>query len=225
MFKSSVLQIVAKSPFKLLQKHMRKSYKAVSLLEDFLAASLAEDWQAAKAVFLHISRYESRADKLKMEVCNNLHQGVFLPVSKGQVLSLVTYQDELANIAEDLAGLIYGRKMVIASSLHTDMLEYMHSAIAACTQAEKTIAELSQILESGFSGAVQELTESMIVELNALESKNDKLQIELRRKIFILEGDLLPLDAVFLYAVIEKIGHLADGAQKVGMQLLMLVSR
>jgi predicted phosphate transport protein (TIGR00153 family) len=225
MFKSSVLQIVAKSPFKLLQKHMRKAYKAVSLLEPFLQASLVEDWVEAKSVFQQISRYESRADSLKIEVCNNLHQGVLLPVSKGQVLSLVTYQDELANLAEDLAGLIYGRKMQFSSVLHDEMLAYMQSAICACNQAEKTIAELSQILESGFSGAMQGLTESMISELDSLESQNDKLQIELRRKIFAIEADLPPLDAIFLYAVIEKIGHLADGAQKVGMQLLMLVSR
>lgn len=225
MFKSSALQIVAKSPFKLLQKHMRKAYKSVSLLEKFLQAGLAEDWAEAKSIFQQISRYESRADSLKIEVCNNLHQGVFLPVSKGQVLSLVTYQDELANIAEDLAGLIYGRKMLFNSTLHADMLAYMQSAIHACAQAEKTIAELSQILESGFSGAMQGLTESMISELDHLESQNDKLQIELRRKIFAIEADLPALDAMFLYAVIEKIGHLADGAQKVGMQLLMLVSR
>lgn len=225
MFKSSVLQIVAKSPFKLLQKHMRKAYKAVSLLERFLKASLAEDWTEAKSTFQQISRYESRADSLKIEVCNNLHQGVFLPVSKGQVLSLVTYQDELANIAEDLAGLIYGRKMRISAILHEDMLAYMQSAIHACAQAEKTIAELSQILESGFSGAMQGLTEAMISELDSLESVNDKLQIELRRKVFAIEVDLPPLDAMFLYAVIEKIGHLADSAQRVGMQLLMLVSR
>jgi len=225
VFKPTVLNIVAKSPFKLLQKHMSKSCKSALILSDFLNSSLKSDWSEAKNFLLSISRYESKSDALKIEVCQNLHKGVFLPVSKGQVLSLLMYQDEIANISEDLAGLIYGRKMKFPLSIHSDMVKYLDSSINACFHAEKAIAELSQIIESGFSGSVNDVTESIISDLNNIESSNDKLQIELRRKIFALENDLPPLDVIFLYEIIKKIGNLADCAQKVGVQLIILVSR
>ena len=225
VFKPTVLNIVAKSPFKLLQKHMRKSCKSAFVLSDFFNAALKSEWPEAKTFLLSISRYESRSDSLKIEVCQNLHKGVFLPVSKGQVLSLLMHQDGIANISEDLAGLIYGRKMEFPRSIHADIVKYLNSAIDACSQAEKAIAELSQILESGFSDSVNEVTEAIISDLNDIESLNDKLQIDIRRKIFALEKDLPPLDVVFLYEVIKKIGNLADCAQKVGVQLIILVSK
>ena len=225
VFKNTFLDMVAKSPFKLLQAHMQESCKAAVNLPSFFEASLAKDWDLAKDIMLAISEVESSSDALKIEVCQNLHNGIFLPVSKGQILSLLMHQDSIANTAEDLSGLVFSRKMDFPELIHDDLKFFLASAVNACVKAEKAISELSQVIESGFSGSVQSITESIIDDVNSLESENDKLQRNIRNKVFLIEDELNPLNAMFLYKVLQRVGNLADSAQRVGVQLIMLVTR
>ena len=64
----------------------------------------------------------------------------------------------------------------------------------------------------------------MVTELNGIETTNDKLQITLRKHIFDIEHELNPIDTIFLYKIVDKIGILADDAQRVGFRLMMLTS-
>lgn len=225
MFKYSVLRIMAKSPFKDMQKHMSECCGAANLLPNFFAAIIAQDWDGAAATHKEISVFESRADSVKLAICHNLHKGIFLPVSKNQVLDLVMIQDSIANISEDISGLVFGRKMSFPPAINDKLLLYVDSAVNACGKAFDAINQLSQMVESGFSGSVQELTEEIIAEVNKIESKNDKIQIDLREILYNIERDLDPLDAMFFYKTIDNIGRLADAAQKVGVQLIMLVAK
>ncbi|MEE3003237.1 MAG: TIGR00153 family protein [Pseudomonadota bacterium] len=225
VFKNTFLDMVAKSPFKLLQAHMQESCKAAVKLQAFFEASLAKNWESAKDIMLAISEDESSSDSLKIEVCQNLHNGIFLPVPKGQIISLLMQQDSIANTAEDLAGLVFSRKMDFPNIIHDDLNFFLTSSVNACVKAEKAISELSQVIESGFSGSVQTITESIIDDVNSLESENDKLQRKIRNKVFLIEDELNPLNAMFLYKVLQRIGNLADSAQRVGVQLIMLVTR
>ena len=63
--------------------------------------------------------------------------------------------------------------------------------------------------------------------MNALEieRENDELEIELRHSLFQCEKEYDPIDMVFLYDIINKIGSLADISQTVGHLLVRLISR
>lgn len=65
----------------------------------------------------------------------------------------------------------------------------------------------------------------MTDELSRLEDQSDDLQVHLRRSLFAIEKDLPPIDAMFLYKVIDWTGDLGDIAQRVGSRLHMMIAR
>lgn len=225
VYKPPMMNIVAKSPFKTLQKHMHHCHKSVQGLVRFMDMALDLDWDGAEEQLLSVSASESKADALKVAICNYLHKDLFLPVSKAQIVDLLMQQESLANLAEDTAGLIFGRKMTFPSVIVSEMRMLMQNALTASDKAAEAVAELNRFLESGFSGFEQKITENLIDDINRLESESDILQRTIREKIFAVEDSLSPVQTVFLYEVISDIGGLADITQKIGLQLIILVSK
>ena len=51
------------------------------------------------------------------------------------------------------------------------------------------------------------------------------MQIKIRRKLFQMEADLPPVNVMFMYKVIERIGDMSDISQQVGQRLELLLAR
>jgi predicted phosphate transport protein (TIGR00153 family) len=96
--------------------------------------------------------------------------------------------------------------------------------VDAAKQARKSVRELDELFTAGFRGAEADLVESMIEELDRIETDTDNKQVELRASLFRIEATLNPVDAVFMYKVIELTGEIADMAERVGRRLEVLLS-
>jgi predicted phosphate transport protein (TIGR00153 family) len=191
----------------------------------FIEATIKGDWEEATACRQHIAELEDQADAMKSAIRINLPKNLFLPVPRSDLLDMLSIQDRIANCAKDISGLMLGRKMAFPAAISADMLEYIKESIATSAQALKAINELDELLETGFSGRELKVVESMIEELDRLESHSDKLQISIRGALFSVESELPPVDAMFLYKIIERVGDLADRAQQVGSRLEVLIAR
>jgi len=73
--------------------------------------------------------------------------------------------------------------------------------------------------------AEAERVESMISELDEIESEADRLETKARDAVMAVESELPPVDAVFLYKAIELVGEIADMAERVGRRLENLLAR
>ena len=71
---------------------------------------------------------------------------------------------------------------------------------------------------------VAEVVTTMIEELDQIETDTDDKQAALRSSLFSLEKTLDPIDAIFMYQVIELTGEIADMAERVGRRLELLLS-
>ncbi len=96
--------------------------------------------------------------------------------------------------------------MTIPSELHEDFLALISHALDAIAQADRAIAELDSLLETGFRGNEVKLVEGMIAELGRLEHESDEMQAKMRQRLFQIEQQLPPIDAIFLYKVLNNIG-------------------
>lgn len=217
--------LFGKSPIKPLQEHMVLVTDCAAELADFLASAIAGDWNAASAHYDSICARENKADDIKRELRLHMPKGLFMPVSRSDLLELLTVQDNIANRARDIAGLMLGRRMGIPEAVQEDMRQLVAAAIAVTRQALKIINELDELLEAGFAGREVDLVEELIRELDEEERKADKLERTLRHNLFAIEKDYHPLDMMFLYDIIEKVGGLANRARRVGGRLQTLVAR
>ncbi len=87
------------------------------------------------------------------------------------------------------------------------------------------IHQLDDLLETGFRGREIRVVENMVRDLDMIEDDTDQIQIQLRHELYLRESELNPVDAIFLYKVLDKIGDLADQAERVGSRLEAMVSK
>jgi uncharacterized protein Yka (UPF0111/DUF47 family) len=186
--------IFGASPVKPLEKHVNIAYRCTRELNKFFAAVVAEDWDTATISRDKISVLEHEADNLKKKIRLHLPKSLFMPVPRQDLLELLLVQDKMANRTKDVSGLVFGRKMIIPAAIAKDR------------------------------GAEVSLVESLIEELDQIETDTDDRQADLRAALFEIEGELEPVDVIFLYRVIELTGEIADMAERVGRRLELLLS-
>lgn len=214
-----------RSPIKPMQEHMAVAVNASSKLVSFFEAVINDDWVQARATQEAIVELEHQADDMKKQLRLHLPKSLFLPVPRTDLLELLSMQDRIANKAQDIAGIMLGRKMRIPASLQQLFIDFVQSGQRTAEQALTAINELDELLETGFSGRELTLVEDMIEKLDQYERQNDSLQVEIRSALFKLESEWPPVDVMFLYKVIDWIGDLADRAQAVGSRLHLLLAR
>lgn len=222
---NSFLEVFAKSPIKPIEDHINKVHQASAALMPFFEHVFQSNWQQAETLRLEIRQLEREADEMKRNIRLQLPRGLFLPVERTDLLELITQQDKIANKAKDISGRVIGREMDIPATIQADFMAYLSRCIDATKQAAKAINELDELLETGFRGREVTLVESMLSELEAIEQDTDEMQINLRRQLRAVEQQLNPIDAMFLYKIIEWVGDLADISERVGARLELMLAR
>ncbi|MGR4069833.1 TIGR00153 family protein [Billgrantia sp. C5P2] len=214
-----------RSPFQPLLAHIAKSNECADQLLPFFEATLAGDWDEAVRIREIVTQLEHDADSLKTELRLNLPNTLFLPVSRTDLLDLISVQDKIANKVRDITGIMLGRRMQVPAELAQPMRDYMQTSVACVAQARQALEELQDLLESGFGRHVSDVMQNLIRELHILEQQADHQQIDIRRRLFDLEDQLKPVDVVFLYKIIDWVGELSDRAERVGSRLQILTAR
>ena len=217
--------IFGSSPVSPLQTHMSKVYACASELIPLFNAVINEDWDEVTRLQKIISDLEQDADVLKKELRLNLPKGLFMPVSRQDLLEVLLMQDRIANKAKDIAGTIVGRHMTLPEVIQEDYIRFVERCVAACKQAKKAINELDELVATGFSGQEIDIVTDMITKLDNIESDTDNLQSAIRLQIFGIENDLPPIEMMFLYKIIESTGEIADRSQGVGSRLQLMLAR
>jgi len=197
----------------------------VSNLQPFFDAVIKGDWDRATEIQRTIGQLENEADQIKRDVRLHLPKGIFMPVSRVDLLEMLRIQDLVANKAKDIAGLMLGRRMEVPAEIGSGILEFVGHSVEATKQARTAINELDELFETGFRGAEVTLVESMIKRLDGIEKHNDEQQVRLRIRLLAIEETLQPVKVIFLYKVIDWIGEIADLAQRVGSRLEYLLAR
>ncbi len=81
------------------------------------------------------------------------------------------------------------------------------------------------MVETGFSGRESDAVSAMVAEVERIETETDDMAMALARKLFAHEGDMSAVSVMFWHRLIERIGGLADYAEKVGDRLRLLLAR
>jgi predicted phosphate transport protein (TIGR00153 family) len=216
--------IFGSSPVDPLEKHIGIAYDCAKQLRGFFAAVVADDWDEAIRVRDEIEALEHKADDLKKKIRLQLPKSLFMPVPREDLLELLLVQDKIANRTKDVSGLVLGRRMKLPAEISDEFLDFVNRNIDAAKQARKSVRELDELFTAGFRGAEVALVEALIEELDRIETDTDNQQAKLRASLFAIEKSLDPVDAMFMYKVIELTGEIADMAERVGRRLELLLS-
>ena len=221
---NTLANIFGSSPVVPLEKHIDIAYRCAKKLRPFFKAVIDGDEERMAECRLQIEALENEADNLKKDIRMHMPKSLFMPVPREDLLELLLVQDKIANRARDASGVVIGRNMRIPEPIAEQLKEFVNSSIDAAKQARKSVRELDELFTAGFKGAEVDLIAELIEELDRMETETDQKQTEIRSALFKIEKTLDPIDAMFLYEVIELIGDIADMAERVGRRLELLLS-
>jgi predicted phosphate transport protein (TIGR00153 family) len=204
---------------------MTSVHSCISELKGFMIAIHKQDWKEAEKIKKSIGHKEGEADILKKKLRLSLPSTFMMPFSRRDLLDLLLIQDSIANTTKDVSGLMTNRKMTLPNEIFDDVVKLTDVCIKTSETALKAVNELDELLETAFGKRERKVVSTIIKDINRLESKSDKIQHQIRTKLFPLEKDLPPVDVMFYYRAVEWLGELADSAQKVGSRLEVLLAK
>lgn len=213
------------SPFTALQEHMRVVVECAREVQPLMEALVAGDQERVVELKDRIFEREAEADRIKHELRAHLPKSLFMPVDRRDLLEVLLLQDTIANVAQDIAGLLIERKMSIPDFLRDPLIELTARCVDTVEHAAKVIEELDELLAIGFRGREVDVVDKMLTELNTIEDETDELGIALARALFDHEDELKPVSVMMWYQIIEWVGDLADYAEKVGDHLRLLIAK
>jgi len=217
--------IIKKSPFGPIRAHMLVSKASVDELITFLKLAIDSDWNEAVKSRKVISDLENQADTLKAETRGLLTKSLFLAVPREDILDLIKLADDIPNTVKDISGLMIGRQMEIPAKISSSFLHFAKEAAVISDAASEAVNYIDELFQFSFGGNAAIKMQQLIEKLDSLENKNDQTEINLRAELFAIEKDLPPVNVIFLYDIINKIGELSDRAEQVGHRISLIASR
>jgi len=213
------------SPFKPVQEHMRIIFSCICCLPPLLDALYRKDYQQLSEFGEEIGKFESEADHIKQEFRLNMPKTLLLPVDRKDLLNLISDQDRLADLTENIAKILLYRDMEVPDPIKGVLDELLEGTMEISVAAKDMVERLDELLQVGFRGREQEQVESMIAGVRRSEHNIDGIMHRIRRRLFECEKEMNPVDAIFWYELISLIGAISDQAENVADRLLLFLSK
>ena len=218
-------KLFGQSPFTALQEHMLVVQECAHEVQPLIESLVAGDQAEVERRKTRIFELEADADRIKHALRASLPKSLFMPVDRRDLLEVLLLQDTIANVAQDIAGLLIERKMTIPDFLRDPLIVLTARCVDTVDHSAKVIGELDEMLAIGFRGREVDRVDEMLTELNIIEDETDELGIALARALFDHEDELKPVSVMMWYQIIEWVGDLADYAEKVGDHLRLLIAK
>ncbi|MFH1515327.1 MAG: TIGR00153 family protein [bacterium] len=215
----SIFQLFAKSPLGPMEEHMTKVKECVDKVPVMFEALCNDDHVRVKEIAKEIWALEHEADIIKTKIRDNIPRNIFLPMDRKDFLSMLSAQDEIADIAEDLGYILTMRRTKVPEAIKAELNILLESVIKVVELALKIVAELGNLEASAFGGQEAIDVLKMVDDLGVAEWESDKFQYKLSKKLFEIEEQESPV-AIFIWTrIIITLGKIANHSEKLGKMI------
>ena len=204
---------------------MRLVFSCICFIPPLLDALYRKDRNQLEEFAGEIILLESKADEIKHTFRLNMPNTLMLPVDREDLLRLISDQDHLADLSEEIAKVVLYRDMEIPDPLKDLIDELLEGTMEISAAAKDMIEELDELLQVGFRGREQEKVSAMIAGVRRKEHNIDNIMHRTRRTLFENEQTLDPVSVIFWYTLIDHLGAISDQAENVADRLLLFLSK
>lgn len=219
LFMLTILNLFGRSPFAPLLLHMEMVTECVHGLKDlFQAVRSQED---ITEICKKISKIEHKADLAKNDIRNHLPNSLYLPIARADLLEILTLQDQLADLAEDVAILTTMKQIKIPKSFENEFNAFLEKNLECFDGVVAIIGEMNDLLGSSFGGVEAEKVRSMVDEVAFKEHEVDLIQRKLNKQLFSDEEEMEYKTFVLWLKIIQTISSLSNVSEKLAHRIRM----
>ncbi len=211
--RSSLEDTLFESPFDGLSKHSKIIKKAIAELKKGVDLYTEGDFEEAEECFEKVSKLEHKADKIKIEVRENLPSFIFMPITRDDFLSLLREADSILDHAEDVGVLLPMREEEVPDIVCDDFKKFSSKVFESVELFQEMMDTFSDLLESSFSKKTKEEARELQKKISHKEYEADKVEKKISKKLFNLNEK--PLTAIHLLKVVDRMDSIADHAENV----------
>jgi predicted phosphate transport protein (TIGR00153 family) len=218
--------LFARSPFGPIKEHQHKVQECAELTSPIIEACLRGDHDQVRQLARQISALEQESDTIKNRVRDGLPKSLFMPVSRSDLLNVLSVQDSIADVAEDLGVLLTFREMEPLPKVVAELLrDHVRASLEVVHQSTEVVEQLDKLVQASFAGPEAQRVLGMIDLLDQKEHEADKVQDQLAKAFFANEDSFKPA-AIFLWMkIFNKVGDLANYAEKMGHRVRLFMAQ
>lgn len=219
-------KLFGRSPFPPLQEHMKLAVACVELIPTMLEALFEQDKGKLKDLKYKVFEVESEADKVFDKLSSQLPQSMFMPVHRHDLIAVLRSQEDIADTAQDIAGLLHMR-LELPDELHKPLIALAEKGLETCRNALAVVESLGDLVETGFKGPDMERVHGLIDQVATSEDGADMIGVDLTDTLYhhFHGKDVDAVSILFGYELIKLLGRLADHAELVGARTRLLIAK
>ncbi len=219
----TIARLFGKSPFAPLQSHMNKVASCMEKLTKIFEALSHHEREKIERLVADLSSLEHEADLTKNDIRNHLPKSLFMPIDRTHFLEILSLQDSIADMAEDIGITLTLRPLDYLEDFQKDLSFFYSKTMEVFWNAKQIIEEIDELLESSFGGIEAEKVKSLVEETAFKEYESTLLERLLMKKLFS-EGDKLPPPSfIHWLKVVEGVGQLAKLSERLANRIRMLL--
>ncbi len=153
--------------------------ECVNKVKEIFEALGKNDSESISRIAKEISKLEAKADTTKQELRNHLPSSLFMPISKGELLEILSLQDDIADDCEDIGVLLTLKELTLKEIFKDDFKNFLKKNLETYELIKIIIEEFDNLLETSFTGREAEKVKSMVSKVALKEHEADLSQREL----------------------------------------------
>ncbi len=218
-------KIFGQQPFEQLHEHAKKVYECVELMRPLTDALLNGEYNKIEELHNQMSRTEHEADQIKNHLRDVINDMYFLSVGKQELSKFLSYQDDVADAAEDFSVVLLLRNTKFPPELKEDFVALVEQIIKMCETLLKLSEKLSDLVEGAFTGKMAREMLETIEKIGEEEWAADKLSRKFSRHAYKIEDQIDPITLMFMDKYCKTLSAVANNAEKTAKYLRLIVRR
>ncbi len=216
-------KVFGESPFENVLKHTKKVHDCVRMVRPLMEACIRENHEEIHSLQDAVCKIEHEADIIKHTIREHLPRQYMLPLDKTDLYRFLKCQDDIADLVEDFAVLLFIRKTAIHPSLSEEFLAFVDQIIRVNELMMDAAEDLENLVRASFRGSHADFILERVSGLDKAEWDADRMQRKLSQHIYQLEQELSPVTIGFYEKMLHTLSGVADASENVGEVLRQMI--
>ena len=215
--------LLVKTPFDLHMLHMEKVVACLAKLSEIFTMVFDEKFDKIEDLAKLVSAHEHDADLVKNDIRKSLTKSFLFPIDRTNFLEILTLQDNIADIAEEIAGLLMIKQLTPPPEIKGLLKEYIDKNMDCFMDIKDIVLSFDQLLEASFGGPLATKVKEQVDAIAYKEHESSKLRRETIKALFSIGDQFSAPDFYLWMNFIENIGCIAHFSEKVALRIEMVL--
>ena len=216
--------VLKEPPFASVVKHMQVATQTVERLRPLFVALRDGDDSEVERLCQEITDLEEAADQIKNLIRDHLPKTIKLPVSRRDLLTVVSAQDTISDNALRIVWMLQVRKFTVPDEIVEPLMELVDMVTETVHCGQALCNQIEVLAEARFRGPHLEEAAAVIAHIEDSEAACDRQAREVQKALFAAEEQIGAVSTILWDRIVELIGSLADTTKKLANRMRLLLA-